>query len=479
MRKPSALAAMMTLLLGTSACAASAGSHAASSQTPVTETPIATLTLEPDVVYQTIAGFGTTGCWWAKDVGGWQQDKVGKVVDLLFDKKQGIGLTIYRFEVGGGGINNSADPWRRAETFEAEPGKYEWDRDANAVNVLRLAVHAGADSVMFFANTPPGRMTISGKTTGNDDGEPNLVPGMEGEFAKYLVDIALHFKSEGIPVKYISPINEPQWNWKESNGQEGCYYEPDQIVKVAQALVQELNCRSPELKPSLIDSGRWLDESYTVQLYKKLAEDPVVGPVMDHWAVHSYWSSDDDKRIAASLLLNTGVRVPLWQTEWCQMESGRDLGMDAALVLAQTVHEDMTIPNCSAWISWLAVSCYDYKDGLIYVDLDSKQVLDSKRLWALGNYSRFVLPGYKRIKLLGELEKLPVSAYISPDGQTAVLVVINAGSSEEKMRIAADGFASYEAYETSNAYSLDPVAKGKTGDYSFPAKSVTTLVLHK
>jgi len=106
-------------------------------------------------------------------------------------------------------------------------------------------------------------------------------------------------------------------------------------------------------------------------------------------------------------------------------------------------------------------------------------VLDSKRLWALGNYSRFVLPGYKRIKLLGELEKLPVSAYISPDGQTAVLVVINAGSSEEKMRIAADGFASYEAYETSNAYSLDPVAKGKTGDYSFPAKSVTTLVLHK
>ena len=49
MRKPSAIAAMMTILLGTSACAASAAPHAASSQAPANEAPINIITLEPDV----------------------------------------------------------------------------------------------------------------------------------------------------------------------------------------------------------------------------------------------------------------------------------------------------------------------------------------------------------------------------------------------------------------------------------------------
>lgn len=435
-----------------------------------------TIALVPQDVRQTIAGFGASGCWWAQDVGGWEPDKVDRIIGLLFDKEKGIGLNIYRFEVGGGGVNESADPWRRAETFEVSPGQYGWDRDAGAVNILKKAVAAGADDVMFFANTPPGRMTVSGKTTGEDGGGANLKPGMEGEFARYLADIALHFKGEGVPVKYVSPVNEPQWNWKASNGQEGCHYEPDQIVTLAKALVRELAGRGSDIKPSLVDSGKWLDAKYTVGLYKRLAEDAVIGPAMDHFAVHSYWSSDADKETAYAALKNTGVSLPLWQTEWCQMESGRDLGMGAALVLAQTMHEDLTVADCSAWIAWLAVSCYDYKDGLVYVDLDDRDVFDSKRLWALGNYSRFVREGYRRVELAGDTGGLLASAFLSPDNRTAVLVSINSGEIPVTLNIQAQGFSSYIAYETSAGRSLEAVASGAPGPYSFPARSVTTLV---
>jgi O-glycosyl hydrolase len=478
MKRPPAWFALLPLLLGACASPAASGQASASPQTPVGDSA-GTASLDFGDTRQTIAGFGASGCWWAQDVGGWEPGKMGKIVELLFDRVRGIGLNIYRFEVGAGGVNESADPWRRAETFEVSPCEYDWGRCANAVNVLKLAVAAGADNVMFFANSPPGRMTVSGKTTGENGGGPNLRSGMEDDFARYLVDIALHFRNEGIPVKYVSPINEPQWNWQESNGQEGCHYEPDQAVRMAEALTEELKRRCPEIKPSLVDSGKWLDEAYTIELYKELANNPTVGPAMDHFAVHSYWSNDVGKHTVVNQLRNSGVNLPLWQTEWCQMEGGRDIGMDSALMLAETMHEDMTTGGCSAWIAWIAVSCYDYKDGLVYVDLGGRSVTDTKRLWALGNYSRFVREGYRRIGISGEQGGILASAYLSPDAQTAVLVAVNPGSSAKALDIVAEGFASYTAYETSASRSLERVASCAPGKYSFPAESVTTLVFEK
>lgn len=478
MRRSIAWFALLPLLLGSCASPADSDPVSASPQSSSNDSP-RSISLDAGDVCQTIAGFGASGCWWAPDVGGWEAVKVAQIIDWLFDRDNGIGLTIYRFEVGAGGINESPDPWRRAETFEIASGEYDWSRCANAVNVLRLAVEAGVDTVMFFANSPPGRMTLSGKTTGADSGGPNLKPDMEGEFARYLVDIALHFKAEGIPVRYISPINEPQWDWQASKGQEGCHYDPDQIVKMAEALTEELNRRCPEIRPSLVDSGKWLDQTYTINIYKDLATNPVVGPAMDHFAVHSYWSNSVGKQTVVNQLKDTGSGLPLWQTEWCQMENGRDFGMESALMLAQTVHEDMTVGNCSAWINWIAVSCYDYKDGLVYVDLDDRRVLDTKRLWALGNYSRFIREGYKRIVISGKPGGILASAYLSPDSQTAVLVAINSGKSAEALDIRAEGFGSYMAYETSVSHSLSCVASGVSGRYSFPAESVTTLVYKK
>ena len=88
-------------------------------------------------------------------------------------------------------------------------------------------------------------------------------------------------------------------------------------------------------------------------------------------------------------------------TEWCEMVGGRDSGMDSALVLARTVHSDLTIANAAAWQYWIAVSRYDYRDGLLYTDYvgpgDEESLHETQRLWALGNYSRFLRPGARRI----------------------------------------------------------------------------------
>ena len=426
--------------------------------------------------HQTLEGFGTSGCWWSQDVGTWDAAVREQAADWLFDREKGIGLTQYRFNVGAGDINEAQDPWRRVEGFETAPGVYDYSRDAGSVAMLRLAVDRGVNDVLFFANSPPGRMLKNGKTTGDDKGESNLIPGMEAAFAQYLVDIALHFREEGIPVRHISPVNEPQWNWTlSSNGQEGCHYTPDGVIAVAKALLAELDRRGEGMTASLADSGKFWDKDYTLGLYKTFSTDEAFRGKLPHFAAHAYWSSELDKKLLATALRELGNPLPLWQSEWCQMEGGKDFGMDPALVLARCVHEDLTILDCTAWQTWIAVTRYDYKDGLLHADPATKTVTDMKRLWALGNWSRFVRPGHVRIGATSPTDNLLVSAWLSPqDGQT-VLVVVN----ESTEVIAADlpEASGYTAWETSETKDLAQVSMGSGSSYAFPARSITTVVM--
>jgi O-glycosyl hydrolase len=154
---------------------------------------------------QTLEGFGASGAWWAQDVGGWEDEVRERIVKLLFDQEEGIGLSIYRYNIGGGDGESIPDAWRRAETFEVEPGVYDWSRDANAVWVLKAAQRAGVEHFVAFANSPPARMTVSGRTNGEENGLSNLAPEMYAEFANYLVDVVRHLQDGGDPDRMAQP----------------------------------------------------------------------------------------------------------------------------------------------------------------------------------------------------------------------------------------------------------------------------------
>ena len=96
------------------------------------------------------------------------------------------------------------------QTFEVELGVYDWNRDANAVWVLKAAQEIGVERFAAFANSPPARMTVAGRTNGEVERLSNLAPEMYAEFADYLVDVVRHLQEdEGIPIEWLSPINEP------------------------------------------------------------------------------------------------------------------------------------------------------------------------------------------------------------------------------------------------------------------------------
>jgi O-glycosyl hydrolase len=323
------------------------------------------ITLDVSSEQQTIEGFGAAGAWWAQDVGGWEDDRRSLVADLLFDREKGAGLSFYRYNIGGGNGENIEDRWRRAETFEVAPGQYDWTRDANAMWFLRAAKERGVENYVAFVNSPPARMTVSGLTTGEKDGKSNLAPEMYADFAQYLVDVVRHLRDEeGIPVDWISPINEPQWNWSYKNGQEGCHYGPNEVLELTRVLLKSLKENNLDVQLSMFESGEWKSSDTYIDV---LSKDPEVWAALPHLSIHSYWSTRADKERFMKYFEKNHTGKTLWMSEWTEMQSGRDAGMESALVMAATLHDDLTITNVSSWQYWIAVSKYQYRDGLLYV----------------------------------------------------------------------------------------------------------------
>ena len=80
---------------------------------------VATALVSPTAA-QTMDGFGASGAWWPSDLEHFPPAVQERVADLLFSRT-GIGLSSYRYNIGGGGVGVT-DPTRAACDFSAWPG---------------------------------------------------------------------------------------------------------------------------------------------------------------------------------------------------------------------------------------------------------------------------------------------------------------------------------------------------------------------
>jgi hypothetical protein len=216
-------------------------------------------------------------------------------------------------------------------------------------------------------------------------------------------------------------------------------------------------------------------------------------------AGHSYFTTSPHAQAVATRqqLAARVASVPklsFWQSEYCilgdnagEINGGpRDLGMAPALYLARVIHTDLAVANATAWQWWLAISPYDYKDGLVYIDKNKTDgnFYPSKMLWALGNYSRFVRPGAVRLaaQLDGALASpgAPlVSAYRSANGKQLITVVVNDTDAPTDLRLALAGrqLGASQPFTTSATGDLQPGPAVLAGQaLHLRPRSITTLV---
>src|ERR1700730_6422744 len=363
---------------------------------------------------QTMRGFGVSGAWWPNDLVHFRPEVREEVGALLFAPgPRGIGLSVYRYNIGGGGTGVT-DPVRAPETCLVRPGVYDWDRDAAGRLFLRLARRWRVPILIGFVNSAPGVWTTTGSCCGGE-----LVPGAEPAFARYLVDVVSHLReAEGVPLSYLSPINEPAYHRADCR-QEGMAVPPRQRATLVRAVGRELAARAPEV-------GQVADESSQVAS-QFLVEAPQWLSVGDtpRWLAalaHHLYDFPDAAALEAARQLGERYGLPLWSTEMSCMRTGTgtfgqqyDPTIAGAIDLANLIWQGLSQANDAAFHWWVAaspalgadpagdpgapyqVNDRGYNDGLLYYDPDharngNQRIYLTKRYHALGNFSRYVRP---------------------------------------------------------------------------------------
>jgi len=491
-------------------------SCSASTDNSSAEREIVEVTLNPNETFQEIHNFGASDAWSCQFAGNWPDAKNNLIADLLFSLKtnedgspKGIGLSCWRFNIGAGSARQGedsgiGDPWRRAESFLQPDGSYDWTKQNGQRWFLRAAKERGVESFIGFVNSPPVVLTKNGKAHSNDGNSMNLPEENLPEFSNYLVEVTQNIhQNEGVLFDYLSPVNEPQWDWK--GGQEGSPWTNSEIAQLCKILGNDLKSASLSTKIEITEAGQ-LNHLYEAandaergnqirEFFSPSSENYVgdIPNVAHKIAAHSYFTTTNDEvlREVRTRLHNeiqsVNPELEFWMSEFCILGdndgfkgNGRDLGMETALFVANVIHADLTIANASAWQWWLAVSPYDFKDGLVYIDKSKTDgtIYESKLLWALGNYSRFIRPGAKRISAeYPENPEVKISAFQNKNKEL-VAVILNRGDSEKMLKLNIPGGSEKaKVYETSDRHDLNNLGEYKISDeLKVAPRSVTTLV---
>ena len=487
-----------------------------------------TFSIDTQHPQQTIEHFGASDAWSMPSIGLWpEEDAQKQIADWLFstecDKNGqplGIGLSLWRFNLGAGsseqGDSSYINRGTRTECFLQADGTYDFSRQAGQVRFLKMAKERGVPYLLAFLNSPPVHFTANGLATNTGrDGTLNLRPDCYDAFAQFMAESVSGLEREhGIHIDYLSPVNEPDgsWNWQgpKQEGSPATNREIARVARLASKTFTERGLQTQIVVDESSDLRCMLDVHDTSwerghgiasfwspdSIASYLGDTPLVPRLM---LGHSYWTNTPVpfmKRIRLRLREELGkYGVGFWMSEICIMSNDKEIGggqgydfsMKTALYVARVIHHDLCYANARSWSWWRACGA-NYKDGLIRVYDREHRSRDSRLLWALGNYSRFVRPGAVRYDIsCGQEEEDPyglmVSAFQNKDGSW-VVVAINYSEQEKEVNFlppsgspeGEDSFL-WQPYRTSDVEgeTLKPLAPCE-GSTRLPPRSITTFV---
>lgn len=500
--------------------------------------PPATISINADHTIQTIQDFGASDCWTAEYVsdyfGTTEKENAAR---WLFSQQmdnngnpEGIGLSCWRVNLGAGsasqGTNsNIDDETRRAECYLKEDGSYDWTRCDGQQWFMKQAKEYGVDHFLLFSNSAPVYFTKSGKAnTNNQSMNCNLKDDCYDDFADFLATTTKHFVNEGYHVTYIDPVNEPQFDWKD--GQEGSPWENANISNLVKELDKSIQTQQLTTKILIPEAAKWnclyggnearannqLSAFFDSSNSTYIADLPSVAKVA---AGHSYWTfrTNNDLKDVRERVRDEAAKydVEVMQTEWSMLDAAPETSagfpasydaaskMDIALYLGKLIYCDLVYGNMTGWSYWTAFAQekWSQKNRFYLIRMNAKgdtgeesygdikkggTLTADKNLWVLGNYSRFIRPGYKRLEVNGadELNGLMASSWLSPDAKTLVTVLVNMSRGSRKIDLSLSGshVEDVKTYVTDKDHDLQyDATSSDAANMEIPARSVVTVVM--
>lgn len=393
------------------------------------------VTINESSLQQKITGFGVSSAW----AGSYAN---ASDPDYLWSTTTGAGLSLLRIRYGDG------------------------------LAIAQAAVKAGVTVWM----TPWGTGT-NGATGGSDttmqtnaNGCKTSVPVLTNpqDLANTLASYVTKAMSQGVPLYAVSAENEP----------DSCGINSTTSYSATQLATWIGGYLGPAMAPLGVKvmGPETQNACGFTSYFSAIQSDAAAWSATSILASHEYGCGTlpSEQAIATA-------NKEYWETEVDTGTASGDTpgdGIASALLTATTMHNDLTKANLNAWHYWW-MYCSN-NSGCLY---DTGTKVWAKRLWAMGNFSRFVRPGWKRVATSGTAPSgVLVSAYINPANNALSIVAINSNTSSKDVSFYVSGAApcSLTPYETSASKNLGQGSAVSVSQsrvtVTLSAQSVTTFV---
>ncbi len=436
---------------------------------------------------QTIDGFGFSTAWGSVPSEG--------NLDAFMSTTTGAGLTILRNRIpfrehpdmnddflgtGNYEYTTTGTGADATKTFRLNWGN--WDLSTTRELIATIQANPDYQLTHVFSTpwTPPNNATSRWKSNVADyENRPevggSLDPDHYQDYADVLADYVLGFEENmGAPLDALSLQNEPNFecDYESADWTEQQFYDFSVVLKeqftkkgVFEAL-PELTLMAPE--------HNTMDESLLVSTL----DDPELSGLFGIVAGHQYdygWSSAPFTVPAPNFATARREGKRLWMTEW-SVERFLSIGgsftnddIQPSLALANAIHADLVDYELHAYIYWWSAAL-------------EHQGRPAKVLSALGQYSRFVRPGWVRIGTNPRpAPEVLLSAFTSPAEDQLAIVAVNLGNQSRTIPLWLDekSFGTLTPTRTSateNLAPLEPIPGGTdTVEVTLPGQSITTF----
>jgi glucuronoarabinoxylan endo-1,4-beta-xylanase len=436
------------------------------------------VTIDATTTHQTLVGFGAATAYQPFFLSG-RTDDIWQV--LFVDS----GLDILR--LGNWFQNQSSTNTTPTTPFS----------DNTAVQIVQKATAARGGTppkILMSGWSPPGYLKSTGMTrppynsTGDTPAGTLLQTGgafAYADYADWWVRSLQAYAAQGVVPDYVSIQNEPDYytpHWETClfGATEGATMEGIQVAGYGQALdavssaIQSSDLASP---PVLLGPETTGFVNDVVQRYMGGLDLGKLGGI----AHHLYGSTEDNPSpdwfngsMAAVGRAATAAGLPAFMTEY---SPNAPTMFDTAWLM----NNALTLENVSAYIYWeLVWNPNSPPTGLVSIasPSPSSTYTINDTYYALKHFARWTDPGWVRVDATSSVSAVRTSAFVSPDGASLTLVLLNTGSKDHLVTVSPGGFAygALTIYRTSGdterAAAVDPEADGSV---RLPPRSIATL----
>ncbi len=390
--------------------------------------PQPAITVDVTTVLQTMDGFGASD----RDEAVALTDALA---DLFFSTTAGIGLSLLRVSMYWDGTNFS--------TF--------WS------NCTKAAAR-GAKIWMAPWTAPP-----TSKSNSDENNGGHLLVGSYGSWATTIAGFQASLQSNcpGVNLYAVSVQNEPDFTASYNS----MLYTNAEMAAFIDVLGPKLAALTPVPKLMTPETSNWAN---VAGFTTAIAGDSTAQSYLGIVAAHQY-----DGVSAPSTTFR-----PIWQTEMSDFNPF-DASITHGLAVAGWIHDAIVTGGVSAWHYWMLNATGTDNEGLVG---KSSDYTITKRLYVLGQWSKFVRPGFVRVGTLGTVSGVSLTAFLNPGTGASVIVAINTNGTPTACTIGsnAPGLTSVTPWTTSASLNLaaqSPVTlTGSVIALTLPASSVTSLV---